>query len=430
MSDPADLGLRRRRILLVSPLAPYPANYGGAQRTAHLLRALEQFADVDLYLSVPPPPGDRETLFRDHHMIGWFAGPSALLTRICRRAVSAISLPAAAVIADSRKVAAIARLVSQRRYDIVVLRYSATACELYRLRDRLCHTRIVVDTDDLIDELLQETVVPSAARRGLRHGVGRLLAWMGSRREASALRKVDGLWYSADVPSAALPDRVPALSLPNIPWPWQADADGTLEQVEPVDFIGVAQFSYRPNLDGFDWFLREIWPVIRRHRPKATIRLIGLPPPEPHASRWSGIPGVELAGQVGSVSAQYHVAKIAVAPIQSGGGTKIKVLEALAFGLPCVVTHHAAHGLGDLPLHIAADAHRFAETCIALFDSRAAREASSAEGVAAIATRYSFSKFSARVGAMISLITAGPAQVAHGDPCLPDPRPAGSPELM
>ena len=416
MFDPADPGLRRRRILLVSPLAPYPANYGGAQRTAHLLRALEQFADVDLYLSVPPPPEDREILVRDHHMIGWFAGPSALLTRICRRAVSAISLPAAAVIADSRKVAAVARLVSQRRYDIVVLRYSATACELNRLRDRIGHTPIVVDTDDLIDELLQRAVVPSASHRRLRHRVGQLLAWVASRRERSALRRVGGLWYSADVPSATLPDMVPSLSLPNIPWLWQADAAGTLEQAaEPVDFIGVAQFSYRPNFDGFDWFLREIWPVIRWHRPSTTIRLIGLPPPEPHASRWSRISGVELAGQVGSVSAHYHVAKIAIAPIQSGGGTKIKVLEALAFGLPCVVTHHAAYGLGELPLHIADDAPRFAEICIALFDSRTAREARSAEGVASIATRYSFSRFSERVGEMISLITAGPAQAAYRD---------------
>lgn len=409
MSDQAEPRRSSRRILLISPLAPYPANYGGAQRTAHLLRALARHGEVGLYLLEPPPVHDRAVLARDHHLVGWFEGPGALSTRICRRAASAVSVPVAGTIADAQKVAAVAQTAIRGGYDTVVLRYSATACQLHRLGDALPGTVIIVDTDDLLTDLLKTPRGATGSLSRARPSILRRLATyvltrQALRRERSALQNVDGLWYTADPPAGAIAGVVPCVDLPNIPWAWPQDEDqDAQEPVLPVDFIGVAQFRYGPNLEGFDWFLSGVWPAIRLQHPAASLRLIGLPPLEPHASRWRQVPGVEVVGTVGCVRAHYDAAKIAVAPILSGGGTKIKVLEAMALGLPCVATVHAAHGLSLLPVDVAHDAAAFADLCLKLLHSKPLREQSSAAGIAAIAQHHSFETFSARVGQLLSI---------------------------
>ncbi|MDQ6696796.1 MAG: glycosyltransferase family 4 protein [Actinomycetota bacterium] len=110
--------------------------------------------------------------------------------------------------------------------------------------------------------------------------------------------------------------------------------------------VFVALLGWAPNADAAVWLARDIWPLVRRRVPAATLRLVGR---DPGAEvRRLEQPGVHVTGSVADVTPHLHDARVAVAPLRAGGGTRLKILEALAVGRPVVSTTLGAEGLGDL----------------------------------------------------------------------------------
>ena len=95
------------------------------------------------------------------------------------------------------------------------------------------------------------------------------------------------------------------------------------------------------NRRGAAWLLREVWPQVLKRRPNARLRLIGRMPLEPSLP----LDGVEVAGLVGDLDAEYSQAKLALVPLLAGSGLKIKLVEALAHGVPVVATTCGAEGV-------------------------------------------------------------------------------------
>ena len=114
---------------------------------------------------------------------------------------------------------------------------------------------------------------------------------------------------------------------------------------EPV-VVFIALLGWAPNAHAAVWLARDIWPQVRRRLPDATLRLVGRDP-GPEVRRLEG-PGISVAGNVADVMPHLVDARIAVAPLRSGGGTRLKILEALAVGRPVVSTTVGAEGLSDL----------------------------------------------------------------------------------
>jgi glycosyltransferase involved in cell wall biosynthesis len=118
------------------------------------------------------------------------------------------------------------------------------------------------------------------------------------------------------------------------------------------------------------WLLQEIWPLVLRRHPDATLVLAGAGGEEwlhDDPSR-----NVHVTGRVEDLRPYYRAARIAVAPLRRGAGFKFKVAQALVAGLPAVVTSVGADGfeaLGGLEhLAIADDAEAFAEAIATLLD--------------------------------------------------------------
>ncbi len=132
--------------------------------------------------------------------------------------------------------------------------------------------------------------------------------------------------------------------------------DPAAEAEDTLLFTGT--FAHLPNRDAARWLATEIIPAVRRQRPQALLRIVGHRPP-PEVLGLAG-PGVEVIADAPSVEPYLASAAVVVAPVRSGGGMRMKVLEALAKGKAVVTTPLGAEGFTGFgtepPLAIASDA--------------------------------------------------------------------------
>ncbi|WP_338525615.1 glycosyltransferase family 4 protein [Pseudomonas batumici] len=107
-------------------------------------------------------------------------------------------------------------------------------------------------------------------------------------------------------------------------------------------FIG--NYEYSPNLDAVEWALEDILPALWRINPAVRFTIAGFGLPDAWRERWSD-PRIEWQGFVPDLRALQSKASVFFAPLRQGGGSKLKVLEAMAAGLPVVTTDQGVSGL-------------------------------------------------------------------------------------
>jgi glycosyltransferase involved in cell wall biosynthesis len=143
--------------------------------------------------------------------------------------------------------------------------------------------------------------------------------------------------------------------------------------VESKTLLFLGSYTYGPNWVAADFLITRIWPIIHRAVPEAKLVIAGnLPERIPSFSQ--APPGVSFPGFVGDLNRLYESAQIVCCPIHSGGGTRIKLIEAAAHGKAMVATRIGAEGLelrADQDIIIRDGAQEFARACIELlFDPR------------------------------------------------------------
>ncbi len=108
-----------------------------------------------------------------------------------------------------------------------------------------------------------------------------------------------------------------------------------------VVFVG--SMDWEANSDGIEWFCREGWPRVVAARPDAVLRVVGRKPPERIRDLASA--QIEITGTVPSVVEHLHAAAVVIVPLRIGGGTRLKIYEAMAARRPVVSTSIGAEGL-------------------------------------------------------------------------------------
>jgi polysaccharide biosynthesis protein PslH len=114
---------------------------------------------------------------------------------------------------------------------------------------------------------------------------------------------------------------------------------------DPYRILFLGALDWRPNLDAVDLLLDRIFPAVRRDEPRARLLLVGRNPPAGLAARARIVPGVELHANVADVRPFLAQSGAMAVPLRIGGGSRLKILEALASGLPVVSTRVGAEGL-------------------------------------------------------------------------------------
>lgn len=180
-----------------------------------------------------------------------------------------------------------------------------------------------------------------------------------------------------------------------------------------IFFCGAFHDVQTPNYDGLIWFLEEIWPAVRRERPSETFRFSGFTGKGVDlAALAERHDGVEYLGCLDSIMPEMHKARVFVAPTRYSGGIPIKVMESVAFGLPCVCTDllRSQIVLGDgvatdmpalsSPVN---DAQAFARNCVTLLRDDAAWTALQAQGLSYIAQNASRDVIAENLEAILSV---------------------------
>jgi glycosyltransferase involved in cell wall biosynthesis len=129
-----------------------------------------------------------------------------------------------------------------------------------------------------------------------------------------------------------------------------------------VVFCGV--MDYAPNLEGMTWFVREVWPKVRAVRPDATLAVVGQRPTDAFKSLCNGDASITVTGRVDDVRDWLWGAAVSVAPLHVARGVQNKALEAIAAGLPVVMTEAVAAGLPPVAAYaslVANTPQRFAD---------------------------------------------------------------------
>ncbi len=160
-----------------------------------------------------------------------------------------------------------------------------------------------------------------------------------------------------------------------------------------VDLVFVGSMDWAPNIDGIDWFQREVLPSILLRKPDCSFAIVGRKPPRSIQELADNYAGVQVTGTVPDVRPWLWKSKVSIVPLRVGGGTRLKIFEAMAAGVPVVSTTIGAEGLGARDgdtIRIADSPEDFATACLALLDDAAERERLRDRALQMVTERYSW----------------------------------------
>jgi glycosyltransferase involved in cell wall biosynthesis len=154
---------------------------------------------------------------------------------------------------------------------------------------------------------------------------------------------------------------------------------------EAAEVLFVGSLDWRPNQDAVLWFLSDVWPRVRAARPAAAFRVVGRTPPRWFVEAVDAAPGARVEASVPDVRPFLARAAASVVPLRIGGGSRLKICEALAMETPVVSTTVGAEGLeiGD-GAAIADGADAFAAAVLAAIDDPGAALARARRGRARV----------------------------------------------
>lgn len=222
----------------------------------------------------------------------------------------------------------------------------------------------------------------------LRRAVYRASAVKFSRWQRKLVREADRIWFVSETERQHLAGSQSETRTAVVP----NGAGDELWSVGPLcdersaDVLFVGPGFYEANSSGLAWFLDAVWPLVRKESPDAGVRVVG--------SGWERFgrhPQVSFAGWRDRLADEYAGARVVIAPLFAGGGTKLKVVEAMAAARPVVATPSGAEGLPTSEgLRVAEDPVVFAaEVARFVSDARAASDAGLANRRAVDGYRWS-----------------------------------------
>jgi glycosyltransferase involved in cell wall biosynthesis len=381
------------RILFLSPRQCWPATGGAKLREYHFLRALGQKASVT-YVHFAEPGA---------------ASPTVADLPFCREIVSVTKprpytpakilrgmtgrWPLPVLNYSSREMAAaLSRVAGKERFDLIHL----DSIHMAGYADGLARAsggvpQIIYNWHNIESEAMRRhSAVTKSPARSLYAGItARQLerverAMLGaafghvvcSEREQQQLLKI--------APNARI-----AVVYNGVDIAYFADE---AENAAKTRILFVGLMNYYPNVEAALRFTHDVWPRLRERLPGSRLTLVGATP-APAVLALGDIAGVEVTGTVPDVRPYYAEAAVAIVPLRSGGGTRLKILEAMAAGVPVVSTPLGAEGLCIEPsrnilLAGADDTDAWVREISGLTESESRRQSLTASAMQLVRERY------------------------------------------
>lgn len=378
------------RILCVMRMPPNPSGHGGSQRAAHLLNALLPHGEVHFVLlyrsqdydcvhtSLEPIEGLVASVTRIN-IAGWQGSlgkrwgfiPGKLWDLVKMGSQEAPRL-------SRRELKQVADSLPAVSFDLIFAGRVCTAVIVQAMLDQgliACDAK-VVDFDDVMSKFRLRQVRNARNMNFNRRMAARVDAAIIAKAEAHVATSWNGLSVCTDEDILILKEKFPRARVVKVPnvidkdlLPARID-DGTVRLL----FAGNLGFS--ANTDGLVSFVEECWSLLAATVPNISLTVVGLNP-SPEVVALTKRYGFALHSNVPSLQPFYEDCDVVIAPILFGSGTRIKILEAMAYGRPVVSTSMGAEGLGlqhGKHVLLADDMQRFGECVVQLAGDRSLQE--------------------------------------------------------
>jgi glycosyltransferase involved in cell wall biosynthesis len=401
------------RVLHFAPRVCWPLDTGAKLRNYHLARVLAAHANVTLlaFDHAESRPADLENPYEQ--VLTVERSPGYTLAKILRGALGRTPLPLLNYTTQPMK-DMLRQTLREQEFDVVLVESIHLMGYLRTIRaaaDRLVGRPLVVcDWHNIESELMQRYSErePSLPRRIYaqktvrqlqaleRQATGdfdahivvsdrdreRLLQ-LGPASPISVIENgVDSTHYSDEAIEAAhsawLNER------------HRAGANGSQSPRRPNRIVFVGSMDYHANIDGVIEFAREVWPTFHERFSQMVFTIVGRDPAA-EVQQLASLPGIEVTGTVADVRPYYREAVASVVPLRVGGGSRLKILEAMAAGVPVVSTTLGAEGLnvGHAKDILIADTNeQLREAVATVVENDAVRRRLRQGGRALISSRY------------------------------------------
>jgi glycosyltransferase involved in cell wall biosynthesis len=360
------------KLLWVSPGFLHPTNRGGQIRTLEMLRQLHPRHEVHYAALADPaePEGPaRAGEYSTRSVPVMFQPVSKRSPRFVAQLAGALFSPLPLAIGRWRSPdlrATVERLLAEENYDAAVCDFLVTAVNFPALEKAV---------------LFQHNVETMIWKRhaDAAHGMRRLFFRSQERRmrafEAEAVRRAAHVIAVSKTDAAAMRELF-GVQASTVPTGVDVDSFRPPPEARGEGLVFVGSMDWMPNIEGVLWFAREVLPLIRVQRKDLPVTIVGrMPPPEiqrlAHAD-----PYLKVTGTVPDVRPYLWGAAVSIVPLRIGGGTRLKIYEAMAAGTPVVSTAIGAEGLDVLDgetIALADSPDIFARRCLDLVGDESAR---------------------------------------------------------
>ena len=334
-------------ILMISPWLPWPPFDGARIRILETLKFLSARHRVT-FLCHATSDEDADNLkhiqkfCESAHLVHLPASPQARLGRMARGLLS--GAPFIQSIHHSPALARqVRQLTAESQFDIVHIELSLAA-RYVRAISPQSRARTILSTHNIESERFRRElgITPWGPRRLVLLADATLFsAWEQKTLRwfdgAVAVSESDRAWIQREHPGGHV-----CLAPNGVDTQHFRPSDSGALPEQTLVFTGV--MDYPPNVDAVTWFAAEIWPVIRQQYPRLRFDIVGAKP-APAVMALADIDGVSVVGKVPEIEPYVERALAFVVPLRSGGGTRLKILQAMALGCPVVSTALGAEGL-------------------------------------------------------------------------------------
>jgi polysaccharide biosynthesis protein PslH len=338
------------RVLYLSPRVCWPVISGAHLRDFYLARQLARSATLTYVgldggksptsgtatLEPPEPLSGAEALsiprdasYRPANIVRGLIGPTPL---------NVLNFTSATVMTE------LERILRDRSFDAIQVESVHLIAYARRIRELYPRVRVICDWHNIESEIL--TRYAEQDSNPLRRLYARRTAALVRPLEEEFLRLGHAHTVCSGREREVLLQRVPEARIEvvgnGVDVEYFAGSPNQNQARRDVVFMG--KMDYHANIDAAVFFARKIWPLVQARRPELRFVVVGAQPTK-EVLALRALPGVTVTGTVEDVRPFYHNALAAVVPLLVGGGTRLKILEAMAAGTPVISTALGAEGL-------------------------------------------------------------------------------------
>ncbi len=340
-------------ILLLTQVLPYPPDSGPKVKTYHLLRHLAAHHEVTLVSLVRSPAEVaraqelrdlcaevhtvplRRSRLRDAYYLArsLLRGESFIISRDHSAALHAL----------------LAKITAQRSFDII----HADQLNMAQFAVGLPAGARILDEHNAVWTIVRR--MADQSHNLLRRIFLDIEACRLRRYEAEICARFDGILavsapdhYALELAAVEAGVSLPPIAIIPIAVDARAEPPVRRESV-PKTILSIATMFWPPNVDGVLWFAREVYPLVRQAVPDVRFAIVGARPPPSVIRLTEDDPSIEVTGYVDDPQPYLERSAALIVPVRAGGGMRVKILEALARGVPVVSTTIGYEGIDLTP---------------------------------------------------------------------------------